>query len=428
MAAKYQSPDSAGLGQVIICVMCAMLLRRLRDRVVFSRALCDSCDLFRLIAVEQEALRRLAMLVARGVPPMDVLDAVAREMGQILGAKQTVLARYESGGTVVTSLGAWNYVGVMPPGSRWEIEEGTVSELVFRTGAPGRVDSYQGTGKLATTLRAGGIISSVGCPITVGRRLWGVAIASSSTPEPLPADTEERMLDFTELAAAAIANAQSHADLTASRARVVAAADEARRRMERDLHDGTQQRLVTIGLEMRAIEAMLPDGLDQLKERLCQVSRSVQDAIADLQEISRGLHPGILAKGGLRPALMALARRSAVEVDLNISTGPKLSEQLKVTIYYVVSEALTNAAKHAHATAASVDLTASDALIRLTIRDDGVGGADPAHGSGLLGLTDRVEAVGGRLQILSPAGHGTMLIAEIPTQAAEDPTVNRGDR
>jgi signal transduction histidine kinase len=390
------------------------LLQAAKEREHVTSTARSSYEKLRRIADEQAALRNLATLVAHSVPPSEVFDAVAREMAQVLGTRQTVIARYEEDGTAVMVAGAWNYEEIVTAGTRFAVEEGTVSDLVFRTRAPGRVDGYRGEGVLSTTLRERGVFSSVGCPIMVGQEIWGVAIASSSTPEPLPADTEERMLEFTELAAAAIANAQSHTDLIASRARVVTATDETRRRIERDLHDGTQQNLVSIGLEMRAIEAAMPPELEELRRQLSATARAVDSAVAELQEISRGLHPAILTRGGLRAALTVLARRSAVAVQLNLPPVCPLPEHLEVTVYYIVSEALTNATKYAHASKVYVDLTITEALIRLSIRDDGLGGADPARGSGLTGLTDRVTALGGRMEIMSPLGGGTTLIAEIP--------------
>jgi signal transduction histidine kinase len=302
----------------------------------------------------------------------------------------------------------------MPLGSHWTLERGTVSELVFRTGAPGRVSAYVSNGPFVARIRARGIVSSVGCPIVVGRNLWGVAIASSSTAEPLPGDTERRMLEFTELAAAAIANAQGNADLKASRARVVAAADEARRRIERDLHDGTQQRLVSLGLELRSVEDAIPPEMEELRQQLADTTKSLEGAVIDLQELSRGLHPAVLAKGGLQPALAVLARRSAVPVELDVALRGRLAQQLEVTVYYVVCEALTNATKHAFASVVHVSLTASEGVIRLSIRDDGVGGADPSCGSGLIGLTDRIETLGGKISIITPAQGGTSLLVELP--------------
>jgi signal transduction histidine kinase len=409
-------------------------MRRLRQRVVpalsvlfeaaqererVANALRRSRDELARIADEQAALRRLATLVAHTAPAAEVFHAVAREMGRMLGARHTLVVRYEPEGTALT-VGTWNNKhdldATMPIGSRWALEKGTVSELVARTGAPGRVNAYEGDGYLVTRLRARGIRSSVGCPIVVGRSLWGVAIASSSTAQPLPDDTEVRMLEFTELAAAAIANAQSSADLRASRARVVAAADEARRRIERDLHDGTQQRLVSLGLELRGIESAIPAELTELRMQVCRTAKSLDDTVGDLQELSRGLHPAILAKGGLKPALMVLARRSPVPVELDVSIEGRLPQRYEVTVYYVVSEALANTAKHALASVVHVALSARDGLVRLSVRDDGVGGADPTCGSGLIGLTDRVEAAGGRISVVSPPGAGTSVLVEIPVQ------------
>jgi signal transduction histidine kinase len=372
------------------------------------------CEVLRRVAAELAALRNLAMLVAHGALPSEVFHAVAREMAQVLGTQHTVIVQYEPDGGAVMAAGTWNYEQLVPAGTRFEIEEGTVSELVFRTRAPGRVNGYQGDGTLSNTLRERGVFSSVGCPIMVRGDLWGVAIASASTPEPLPADTEERMLAFTELAATAVANAQSHSDLVASRARMAAAADQTRRRIERDLHDGTQQQLVAIGLEIRSTEAGIPPELDQTRQRLSEIARDVDSALAELQEISRGLHPAILAKRGLIPALALLARRCPVEVNLNAPVECRLPEHLEITIYYLVSEGLANVAKHAHATTAHIDLTMSEELIRLNIRDNGIGGADAARGTGLTGLIDRVNALGGQMHITSPPTGGTTLRAEIP--------------
>jgi len=391
-----------------------MLLQAAQEREDLTKTQRSSYERLRWIAAEQAALRHLATKVAQGVPPSDVFDAVAREMAQVLGTPNIVIARYEPDGTAVVTAGSWNYEQIVASGTRWELEEGTISNLVFHTRAPERVNQYRGDGKLSTQLRERGVFSSVGCPIMVDCDLWGVAIASSVTPEPLPAGTEECMLEFTELAATAIANAQIRADLIASRARVVAATDETRRRIERDLHDGTQQNLVSIGLKMRTIETSMPPELDQLRKQLSETAGDLDNAVAELQKISRGLHPALVTKGGLRPALTTLARRSATPVQLNVSANRRLPEHVEVTIYYMVSEALTNVAKHANATMVFIDFTTSDELIRLSIRDDGDGGADPTRGSGLIGLIDRANALGGQMEILSPANGGTTLHVEIP--------------
>ena len=412
-------------------------MRRLRDRVVPSleilleaareqertaTALRASRDAFSRIADEQAALRRLATLVAHAAPATVVFQAIAREMGQLLGVMHSVVVRYESAETTVV-VGSWN-VGrdaMLPIGSRRSVEQGTVAELVLRTGAPGRMSSYEGSGALATELRSRGVVSTVGCPIMVGESLWGLAILASSTSLPLPEDAEARMLDFTELAAAALANARSNAALKASRARVVAAADAARRRIERDLHDGAQQRLVSLGLELRGIEAAVPPAREDLRRQVSATAKSLEETVLDLQELSRGLHPAILAKGGLEPALTVLARRSALPIELEVSLPGRLVQQLEVTVYYIVSEALTNAAKHASASAVRVEVTTGKGLVQVSVHDDGAGGADPSGGSGLIGLTDRVEALGGRLSILSPAGGGTSLRAELPFEPVGGP-------
>ena len=236
-------------------------------------------------------------------------------------------------------------------------------------------------------------------------------IHAGSTLQQLPPDTEARLVSFTELAATAIANAQSRAELVASRARIVAAADEARRRIERDLHDGTQQQLVSLMLDLRAVQAAVPP---ELQGSLSRIGERVTDVFDQVREISHGIHPAILSEQGLTPALKALARRSAVPVELDLRTGRRLPDPVEVAAYYAVSEALANAAKHAHASAVHVELDTPDTVVRLAIRDDGIGGADPARGSGLTGLRDRIEAVEGTFEVTSPADGGTTLLIEIP--------------
>jgi signal transduction histidine kinase len=239
-------------------------------------------------------------------------------------------------------------------------------------------------------------------------------VASWTDHAPVPVGAEAQIAEFTELVATAVANAESRAELTASRARVVAAADETRRRIERDLHDGTQQRLVSLAIGLRAAEASIPPELPELKAQLARAATGLVEAVADLQEISRGIHPAILARGGLVPALKTLARRSAVPVELEVSIDERLSEAVEVAVYYVASEALTNATKHARASVVRVELEANSLTARLSVRDDGVGGADASKGSGLIGLRDRVEALGGRIEIASAAETGTSLLLTIP--------------
>jgi signal transduction histidine kinase len=328
------------------------------------------------------------------------------------------VVRFERDG-IVTVAGSWDEPGThglaLLVGSRWPAEEDTVAGRVERTGEPARVSSYDGAvGAGSTWARSHGIRSSVGCPIVVEGRLWGAIIAFSATAAPHPDDTEEHLLAFTELVGMAVANTESRAQLAASRARVVAAADETRRRIERDLHDGTQQRLISLALELRAAEAKLPPEQANLVEQWNRTARGLNDVVGELREISRGLHPAVLEKGGLGPALRTLARRAGMRVDLNVRVRGRLPQRIEVAVYYVVSEALANAAKHARASAVEVDLGVTDGVLRLLVRDDGVGGADASRGSGIIGLSDRVEAVGGTIEVTSPPAGGTALLVTIP--------------
>jgi signal transduction histidine kinase len=300
-------------------------------------------------------------------------------------------------------------------GSGWSLGGNNVSTLVARSRCAARAHGYpDSSDALDVAVRAAGVCSSVGTPLVVDGHLWGVVIAGSTSELPLPSDTEARLASFSELLSTAIANAESRAALAASRARVVAAADQTRRRIERDLHDGIQQRLVSLGLELRLAQAS-PSRCAAGHERvLSQVAEGLASLFNELREISRGIHPAILSKGGLVPALRALARRSAVPVELDLHIERRLPEHIEVAAYYVASEAVTNAVKHAQPSVVNVELTARDELVQLAIRDDGVGGADPARGSGLIGLSDRIETLGGTLQIISPAGFGTTLLIEMP--------------
>jgi signal transduction histidine kinase len=375
-----------------------------------------------VLAEEQVALRRVATLVARGVPPEEVFAAVVEEVGRLLSADYAAMGRYEPDAAVTFVASSGRTGRPVPVSGRWSLGGKNVATLVFETGRPARIDSYaDADGPLGVTARELGLGSSVGTPVIVEGRLWGVMYASSTPGQPLPADTEARLASFTELVATAIANAQSRAELVASRARIVAAADQTRRRIERDLHDGIQQRLVSLGLELRAARATVPPQLGELEGRLARVAEELVSVFDQLREISHGIHPAILSEGGLEPALTALRRRSAVPVELDLHVQRRLPEPVEVAAYYVVSEALANAAKHAHASVVTVELDTHVAIVRLAIRDDGVGGADPGQGSGLLGLRDRIEALGGTLQVTSPAGGGTTLHVQIPLEDQSGP-------
>lgn len=374
-----------------------------------------SRDETRILADQQAALRYVATLVARGAAaPSDVFSAVARELACCLDVSHSTLCRYDPDGsaTLLASYHGAAHANLMV-GMRLPVDGVNVAAMVFRTGSSARMDDYgDATGAAADKIRSLGMRAGVGVPIIVGGQLWGAAIVGSS--HALPPDTEARVNDFTELVATAIANADARAELTASRARIVAAGDEARRQFERNLHDGAQQRLVSLGLELRSVEAAVRSELPALATGISDAISGLTEVSGELQEISRGMHPAILSKGGLGPAIRTLARRSAVPVDLHVSVDQRLPETAEVAAYYVVAEALTNAAKHAQASEVRVSCEADAANLSLKIHDDGIGGADVSRGSGLIGLKDRVEAVGGRLEVASIAGHGTSLSATIP--------------
>jgi signal transduction histidine kinase len=347
-----------------------------------------------------------------------LFSAVAEELARCLGVTQANLIRYQAdGGSIL--LASHDDRGSrkeVPVGRRFAYEGENIAAMVYRTGSIARMDSHEyAAGSAAAYIRTLGLRSGVGVPIIVDGRLWGAAIVGSTRPEPLPPDTEARMGDFTDLVATAIANAETRSQLTASRTRIIAAADGARRRFERDLHDGAQQRLVSLGLELRTAAASVPSELPALRKQISRIVTSLTGVSEDLREISRGIHPAILSRGGLGPALNTLARRSTVSVELHLGVDDRrLPDSVEVAAYYVVAEALANTAKHAQASEVNVSAEADGAILRLSIRDDGIGGADLTKGTGLIGLNDRVEALGGRVQLSSVAGSGTSLVVTIP--------------
>jgi signal transduction histidine kinase len=373
-------------------------------------------ELARLLA-EQAALRRVATLVARGIDPGEIFVAVAEEMRRLLGAVGARIARYEpDGASFVFVGGAGDPPTNVPAGTRVKLRCYSVLATVRRTGRAAQVDEDAWSSvsdPFADALRKSGIRSMVGSPIIVEGRLWGV-VNAWSTRGRFPSGTVGRMADFTELIATAVGNAESRAEVSASRARIVAAADETRRRIERDLHDGTQQRLVSLGLELRLAQSLVPAGMADLQTELGRIAAELGGVVEDLREIARGIHPAILSEGGLRQALKTLARRAAIAVELDAGAIGRPPEPIEVAAYYVVSEAVTNATRHGRASVVRVAVEERDDSLRLSIRDDGVGGADPARGSGLVGLKDRAEALGGSLEVSSPPGQGTLIEVRLP--------------
>ena len=382
----------------------------------------------RRFAEEQAALRRVATLVARGAPPEEVFAAVTAEAGRALSADLARMCRYDPDSAHIV-VGAWTRSAALPAapvGTRVKPGGRNVASLVLKTGRPARIDDYTAaSGSGADFAREWGLHASVGAPVSVEGRLWGYILVGSTRAEPLPTGTEARLAGFTELVATAIANAEAQTVVTASRARIVAAADAARRRIERDLHDGAQQRLVSLGLRLRAAQEAAPEA-GELAQQLEGAVTEVTGVLEEVHEIARGLHPSVLTDGGLRPALRALARRSAVPVDLYVQVVGRLPEPVEIAAYYAVSEALTNAAKHARASVAEVEVAAGDGLMRVSVRDDGRGGADFGHGSGLVGLRDRVEALSGRVELQSQPGAGTTLRVVLPlTNALGSPPADK---
>ncbi|GAA2344876.1 DUF4118 domain-containing protein [Dactylosporangium salmoneum] len=407
-------------------------VRRLRERVVPSLASLLEAGYERAamveslgwLATEQAALRRVATLMARGGPPPEVFDAITTELhglladGTLQGQYSTSLLRYEPDNMV--SVLSTTLSGPTPEQLQWSAEGQNLLAVVRDTGRPARMDSLEGaTGPAAALAHQLGIRSAVVVPIAIEGQLWGAATLASDQPGPLPPDIEARFANFVDLAATAVANADSRAELAASRARLVAATDQARQRIERELHDNALQQLIGIGLQLGLVQASLSPELDRTKAELSNAVYGLNSVVDNMREISRGIHPTLLADGGLQPAIKSLARKSPVPVELDIHAEQRMPPVIEVAAYHVVSEALTNTAEYAHASVVQVEATMRDGTLRLSIQDDGVGGADPHRGSGLTALLDRVEALGGHLTITSPTDSGTLLQADIPIELPE---------
>ena len=379
------------------------------------------------LAGEQAALRRVATLVARGAETGEVFAAVAGEVSEVMHLPVAAVQRYEDDGETTTVIAAWSdRPHPFQPGTRWPYHASGLAGRIRQTGRAGRVVDYsRRRGAFAAQARELGFYSVAGAPIIVDGAVWGL-VTIASTDGPLPDRTEDRLAGFTELLGTAIANTQSRAELSASRARIVAAADETRRRLERDLHDGIQQRLVSLALKARTIQMMTPRPADEIGGELSLLAEGLGAVLDELREISHGIHPAILSEAGLGPALEALARRSAVPVELDLTLGPRLGAHVEAAGYYIASEALANVAKHAQASVIDMRADGYDGALTLSVSDDGIGGADPGRGSGLIGLKDRVEALGGTISVLSPPGHGTALHVQLPADPMAVPALPGG--
>jgi PAS domain S-box-containing protein len=363
------------------------------------------------LAEEQAGLRRVATLVARESSPAEVFAAVGDEVRRVLRVDEISIMRYAEDGTATVVASSNEHD--LPVGDRLPLEGESVTARVHKTGRPARLDDYSmASGQIGKQMREAGVRGAVGAPIVVEGRLWGVIIAASRQDEPPPAGIESRVEEFTELVATAISNVQAWSDLAASRGRIVAAADEERRRVVRDLHDGAQQRLVHAVLTLKLARRALEQGTDDAPGLVTDAIKQAEQANTELRELVQGILPRVLMHGGLRDAVDALAARMPVPVDIDVSIR-RLPAPIEATAYFVVAEALTNVAKHAHARSAAVGARIEGDTLRVEVRDDGLGGARPG-GSGLVGLRDRLAVLDGQLRVESPADGGTLVAADIP--------------
>jgi PAS domain S-box-containing protein len=361
---------------------------------------------------EQAAMRRVATVVAHGAAPSDVFTAVAAEIADLLDADLTLIGRYEPDATFTYLAGGGRMQTSSPLlGDRLMLGGNNLASKILSSGRPESMSYDNASGPIAAFAHKRALRCAVGTPILVDGRIWGAMFACWPQQRDISSETMDRLTQITELVAAAIANAESRSALIESRARVVAAADDSRRRIERDLHDGAQQRLVTLALKLRSQESTIPADLCGL---FTDVASGLEEILDDIRELSRGIHPAALSRAGLGPALKGLARRAPLPIEVAVRISIRPVERIEVAIYYIVAEALTNVAKHAQASHAVVDVGATGEVIRVSISDDGIGGADLSRGSGLLGLRDRVEALGGTMSVNSSPS-GTTLVVDLPT-------------
>jgi signal transduction histidine kinase len=367
------------------------------------------------LAREQAALRRVATLIAQGASPSAVLDAVAAETERALGADAAMLLRYEPDEEVTVVAGRLPNGHMLPPGSRFSHDGESVSSMVRRTGRPARIGDYQrASGPAVARAVASDVRWAVGAPIVVDGRLWGVIVASWGGERSPPGDTEERMDEFAQLLDTAIANADGREQLTASRVRLLTAADDARRRVVRDLHDGAQQRLVHTIVTLKLARQALEDGGANAGLLVDEALEHAEQGNTELRELAHGILPSTLARGGLRAGVDSVIERLDLLVDVDVAAD-RFPSEIEASAYFIVAEALTNVVKHARAERVEVRAHVRDGMLRIEVRDDGVGGAD-ARGPGLQGLADRAAALGGRLEVERRNGGGTRLSAALPVR------------
>jgi signal transduction histidine kinase len=396
----------------------AVLLARCRARG-YSRFVesATTAEALEELLREQAALRRIATLVARAPLPAELFAAVTREVGMLLGAQRATLLRVvEPQWAEVAASWSDGSAPPVPVGHRGALDGRGIVGKMLRTVRPVRIEDFDEVGgRVAALMRELEIRSGAGGPIVLRGRVWGAVTAVWPAEVSMPAGAEDRVAAFAELVSYAIENAEAQLELTASRARIVTTADDTRRRIERDLHDGAQQRLVAAALELTLLDRRLEQDPEGARDILARARAQLDCGLGELRDLARGIHPTVLTERGLEAALHALVQRAPLPVELSATIPQRLDAAIEAAAYYLVSEALTNVAKHAQADSVSVDVAATHGVLDVTIADNGVGGAHSSGGSGLRGLVDRVHAVGGRLEISSPAGQGTRLCARLPT-------------
>jgi signal transduction histidine kinase len=389
------------------------------ERTRASRALAASEAAQRALAEEHAALRRVATLVAAEALPSRVFEQVTEEAGRLLGLAGASILKYD-GAHEARFVGGWSAAGTLsfPPGTTLSLDGDTALAKVLRAGTPQRVDYEDASGTLAETVLNAGYRAAVAAPVKVGGRLWGALVAATASHEPLSDGLERRLCDFADLVAQALANADAREKLAASSRRLVEVGDAERRRLERNLHDGAQQRLVSVSLQLGMVGAKLENDPTVARTLLSAAREDLTHGLDELRELARGLHPALLTERGLGPALDGLLARAPVPVEVSELPDERMPPPVEAAAYYVVAEAVTNVAKYAQASHATVQIRRSNGSVTVIVSDDGVGGADPAHGSGLQGLAARVEALNGRLTVDSPPQRGTRITAEIEYTAS----------
>jgi signal transduction histidine kinase len=392
-------------------------LEKFTNLVAVALANAEAREELAALAREQAALSRVAVAAATE-PPARLFNVVTEEVGRLFAAHWAATVRYVEGSNEVELVGRWHRTGdhVVELGSRLTLGGGVVTR-VRETGGPARIDYEQEPPEIQEMMRFDGVASGVAAPIVVSGHLWGAMSISVASPDEFAAGVETEVAKFTNLVSVALGNAEAHEQLTASRARIVQAGDAERQRLERNLHDGAQQRFVSLALGLRLAQSQLAADPASAADLLAQASEELALGLEELRELARGIHPAILTDRGLAPAVEALATRATLPVAINGVPSERLPEPIEAAAFYVVSESLTNIAKYASASRAQVDLAREDGLLLVEVSDDGVGGADPVGGSGLRGLADRVEALGGRLEVSSEPGRGTTVRAELPLDA-----------